>query len=91
MDKEKPFPEKKEFHSKYEIKTNDSIIFEGQAGSRVLEDIAKKKGLSVEGEADYLLLYYRNQRIPSKEMMLEYDFVLDLIEHILYDYSDDYV
>lgn len=91
MDKEKPFPEKKEFHSKYEIKTGDSIIFEGQAGSRVLEDIAGKKGLSVEGEADYLLVYYRNQKIPSKEIMVEYDFVLDLIEHILYDYSDDYV
>ncbi|KAA3640639.1 MAG: hypothetical protein DWQ02_01765 [Bacteroidetes bacterium] len=91
IDKEKPFPEKKEFHGKYEIKTEDSITFEGQVGSRMLEDISQKKGLHVEGDADYLLVYYKNQKIPSKDVMYEYDFVLDLVEHILYDYSDDYV
>lgn len=91
IDKVRPFPEKKEFHSKYEVKTEDSITFEAEVGSRFLEDIARKKGLHLEADADYLLVYYRNNKIPSKEIMVEYDFVLDMIEHILYDYSDDYV
>ena len=91
IDKEKPFPEIKEFHSKYEVKTKDSITFESQVGSRFLEDVSQKKGLSIEADADYLLVYYKNQKIPSKEIMYEYDFLLDVIEHILYDYSDDFV
>ncbi len=91
IDKVRPFPEKKEFHSKYEVKTEDSITFEAEVGSRFLEDIARKKGLYLEADADYLLVYYRHQKIPSKEIMVEYDFVLDMIEHILYDYSDDFV
>jgi hypothetical protein len=91
IDKEKPFPEKKEFHNKYEVKTEDSITFEAQVGSKLLEDFAQKKGLYLEADSDYLLFYFRNNKIPSKEIMVEYDFVLDMIEHILYDYSDDYV
>lgn len=89
--KDKPFPQEKDFHGKYEVDTRDHYVFEGQIGRAALNQIAERKGLHIEGHEDYLLVYFHGRKIPSQEIMQEYDFVLDLVDNILYDYNDDIV
>jgi hypothetical protein len=89
--KEKPYPEIKEFHSKYEVKTLEEEYFENRVSYLALEQIAEKKGLYVEGEGDYLLMYYRSQQVDVRDIIADCDYALDLAENVLHTDSGDYV
>jgi len=88
---EKPYPDQKDFHTKYEVLSMDAKLFEAEMSPRVLEHLMSRKNISVEGEGDYLLVYSTYEITPAKYLMEEYDYVLDLVEIILNDDTNEYV
>ncbi len=90
-DNEKPYPGISEFHSKYEIVSIDADVFEREVSPKALEFLVDRKNISLEGEGDYLLVYSTYELVPGKELMTEYDDVVDLVEIVLKDDSNDYV
>ena len=91
LSKEKPFPKNTQFHSKFEIITDDAFHFESEISETALNFLLDKKNISVEGEGDYLLVYHTYQTTPAKYITTEYDSVLDFVEIILKDDSNQYV
>ena len=91
LNKEKPFPKNAKFHSKFEIITDDASHFESEISEAALNFLLNEKNISVEGEGDYLLVYHTYQTTPAKYITTEYDNILDFVEIILRDDSNQYV
>ena len=89
--KEKPYPNQKDFHAKYEVLSMDAKLFETEMSPKVLEHLMDRKNISIEGEGDYLLVYSTYEVTPAKYLTEEYDYVLDLVEIILKDDTNQYV
>ena len=89
--KEKAYPNQKDFHTKYEVLSMDAKLFEAEMSPKVLEHIMDRNNISIEGEGDYLLIYTTYEVVPAKDLTEEYDYVLDLVEIILKDDSNQYV
>lgn len=89
--KEKPYPNQKDFHAKYEVLSMDAKLFEAEMSPKVLEHLMDRKNFSIEGDGDYLLAYSTYEVVHAKDLIDEYDFVLDLVEIILKDDTNQYV
>jgi len=50
-----------------------------------------KKNMLVEGEGDYLLVYFLYEQIPAREIMEEYDDVLDFVEIVFKEDEGEFV
>ncbi|MEM6966204.1 MAG: hypothetical protein AAF573_15675, partial [Bacteroidota bacterium] len=85
IDNEKPYPEEKDFYTKYELLTPDPNHFEATVSPKLFDLILDRKDISVEGEGDYLLIYCTYQQTPAKAIMEEYDYVLDVVDVVLND------
>ncbi len=89
---EKIFADSIAFHAEYELLSlqNDDLRFE--LNEQALDLIASKKGIRIEGEGEYLLMYHKNKQIPAIELMHEYDFMLELMDCLISGYSgEEYV
>lgn len=91
VDNENPYPEEKNFHAKFEMLTKDSEHFEAEISPKVFDLLIDRKNISVEGEGDYLLIYFSYQQTQAKDIMEEYDYVLDVVDVILNDDTNEYV
>jgi len=82
LTKDKVFPNATDFHNAYEIVTDDSEGLEAELNLQSLDFILDKKDMQVEGDGDYLLVYFLYKQIPAREIMEEYEDVLDFIDVI---------
>ena len=89
--KEKPYPNQKDFHAKYEVESMNAAEFETEMSPKVLDHLMQRKNISVEGEGDYLLVYSTYEVVPAKYLMEEYLYVIDLLEIIFNDNSNEFV
>ena len=51
----------------------------------------KLPNISIEGEGDYLLIYFLGKQIPATELITNYEKAVDLFDIILNDNSDEFV
>ena len=91
ISKEKPFEEETDFHAKFHIETNNKIELEETIGKKLLSQLLSLSNISMEGEEDYLLLYFYGKQIPSPELMTNYENVVDILDLILNDNSNEFV
>ena len=91
VNKEKAFPEEEDFHAKFNIETEHVEDLEACFGNKMLEQLLQFPNISMEGEGDYLLIYFYGKQIPASELMSHYDMALDLFELALNDNSSEFV
>lgn len=91
LSKEKAFPNATEFHINYEIVTDEPLDLETELNSQSLDFIMGKKNMLVEGEGDYLLVYFLHKQIPARDIMEEYEDVLDFIDTIFKSDEGEFV
>jgi len=91
LSKDKAFPNATEFHATYEILTDDPDALETELNLQSLNFILGKKNMLVEGEGDYLLVYFLYEQIPAREIMEEYDDVLDFVEIVFKEDEGEFV
>jgi len=88
---DKPFPDASVFHSKFEVSTADHNEFEDELNSSFLNFLIDKKDFTAEGDGDTLLLYQENKLTKAEYIFEEYEDILDMIDGILNDDTDEYV
>jgi len=88
---DKPFPEESKFHSKFNISTNDHTDFEEELNTSFLNFLLEKQNLTAEGERNTLLLYQENQLTNAEYLVDDYEDLLEMIDGILNDDTDEYV
>jgi len=91
LSKEKAFPNATDFHAAYEIVTEDSEALEIELNLQSLNFILDKKDMLVEGDGDYLLVYFLYKQIPAREIMEEYEDVLDFVEVVFKNDEGEFV
>jgi hypothetical protein len=91
LSKEKAFPNATDFHTAYEIVTEDSEALEIELNLQSLNFILDKKDMLVEGDGDYLLVYFLYKQIPARGIMEEYEDVLDFVEVVFKNDEGDFV
>jgi hypothetical protein len=91
LSKEKAFPNATDFHTAYEIVTEDSEALEIELNLQSLNFILDKKDMLVEGDGDYLLVYFLYKQIPAREIMEEYEDVLDFVEVVFKNDEGEFV
>lgn len=91
LSKDKVFPNAAEFHTSYEIDTNEPDALESELNLQSLNFILDKKNMFVEGDGDYLLVYFLYNQIPAREIMEEYEDVLDFIDVIFKNDEGEFV
>ena len=89
--KEKPFPEEQDFHSKFNIETSNKSEIEETIGQKLLQHLLSIPNISMEGEGDYLLIYFLGKQIPAPDLMSNYENVVDILDLILNDNSSEFV
>jgi len=87
----KILPQVVPFHSKYQIEAMDEESTDYELNESFLDMISTRKGIRVEGEGNYLLVYRKNKQISANEILLEYEFAIGLVESLIYDKSNEYV
>ena len=91
VNKEKPFSEEIDFHAKYIIETKNNTELENALGKKLLTQLLSLPNISMEGEGDYLLLYFYGKQIPAPELMDNYDKAIEILDLILNDNSNEFV
>lgn len=91
LSKDKTFPRATDFHASYEIVTEDSDGLEAELNLQSLDFILDKKDMHVEGHGKYLLVYFLYKQIPAREIMEEYEDVLDFIDVIFKNDEAEFV
>jgi hypothetical protein len=91
LSKEKAFPNATDFHTAYEIVTEDSEALEIELNLQSLNFILDKKDMLVEGDGDYLLVYFLYKQIPARGIMEEYEDVLDFVEVVFKNDEGEFV
>jgi len=91
VNKEKAFPKEENFHAKFNIETENVEDLEATFGNKMLEKLLQVPTISMEGEGDYLLIYFYSKQIPAPELMTNYDLALDLFDLALNDNSSEFV
>ena len=89
--KEKVFPDKIDFHTKFNIETSSKKELEEAIGKKLIQHLPLFPNISLEGEGDYLLIYFLGKQIPTPELMDNYDNVIDMLDMILNDNSNEFV
>ena len=80
---QKQYEELASFNSFYEIIAGNPRNVTHQLNETFLDAISTQKKIRVEGDGNYLLVYFKNKQIPIRELMDIYDFALDLQELLL--------
>lgn len=91
LTKDKTFPNATEFHEAYEIVTDEPDILETELNTSSLDFILDKPGMFVEGDGEYLLVYFLYKQIPAREILDEYEDVLDFIDVIFKNDEGEFV
>jgi len=91
MEKEIPYSDNSDFHGKFSIETPDSKTFEQAIDLNLLNELIKSPEISIEGEGDYLLVYFSGKQIPAKELIDFYENAIDLLEIIINNNSNEFV
>ena len=91
LGKDKTFPQATDFHTTYEIVTDDPEGLEVELNLQSLDFILDKKDMLVEGDGDYLLVYFLHNQIPAREILEEYEDVLDFIEVVFKSDEGEFV
>jgi len=91
VNKEKPFLEETDFHAKFHIETTNNSELETAVGKKLLSQLLSLSNISIEGEDDYLLLYFHGKQIPTPDLMTNYENVVDILDLILNDNSNEFV
>jgi len=89
--KEKPFPEEEIFHSKFNIETIHKLEIEEIIGPKLRQHLSSFPNISIEGEGDYLLIYFLGKQIPSPDLITNYENVIDILDLFLNDNSSEFV
>ncbi len=84
-----PHPELLGFHSYYEILGDDMEDIRESLTEEFMDLISTKTRIRCEGEGRYLLLYYRDRKIPAKHIMPEYDFLLQAADALTEDIAEE--
>ena len=91
LSKDKAFPNATDFHTTYEIVTEDPEGLEAELNLQSLNFILDKKDMLVEGDGDYLLVYFLYKQIPAREIMEEYEDVLDFVDVVFKNDEGEFV
>ncbi|MFK7772834.1 MAG: hypothetical protein AB8F94_11865 [Saprospiraceae bacterium] len=91
LSKDKTFPDATEFHASYEIVTEDPDRLEAELNLQSLNFILDKKNMFVEGDGDYLLVYFLYEQIPAREIMEEYEDALDFVDIVFKNDEGEFV
>jgi hypothetical protein len=91
LSKVRAFPNATDFHATYEIATEDPDNLEVELNLQSLNFILDKKDMLVEGDGDYLLVYFLYKQIPTREIMEEYEDVLDFMEVVFKSDEGEFV
>ena len=91
LSKDKTFPRATDFHASYEIVTNDPDGLEAELNLQSLDFILNKKSMFVEGHGKYMLVYFLYKQIPAREIMEEYENVLDFVDVIFKNDEGEFV
>ena len=91
LSKDKAFPDATDFHTTYEIVTEDPEALEAELNLQSLNFILDKKDMLVEGDGDYLLVYFLYKQIPAREIMEEYEDVLDFVDVVFKNDEGEFV
>ncbi|MFK8007753.1 MAG: hypothetical protein AB8H03_15350 [Saprospiraceae bacterium] len=91
LSKDKVFPDATEFHTTYEIVTDTPEELETELNLQSLDFILDKKNMFVEGDGDYLLVYFLYSQIPAREIMEEYEDVLEFVDVIFKNDEGEFV
>lgn len=91
LNKDKVFSNATDFHATYEIVTEDPEGLETELNLQSLDFILDKKNMLVEGDGDYLLVYFLYKQISAREIMEEYEDVLDFIEVVFKNDEGEFV
>ena len=88
---DKPYKDDADFHSSYEIFTEHPKAFEEALNPNFLDYLLEQKKISAEGEGDLLILYHNNHLVPPHQMLKDYHHLLQLVDDLLHDDTDEYV
>ena len=91
LSKDKAFPNATDFHTTYEIVTEDPEGLEIELNLQSLNFILDKKDMHVEGDGDYLLVYFLYKQIPARDIMEEYEDVLDFVDVVFKNDDAEFV
>lgn len=86
------FKELKTFHRKYKIEAANIEHLTYELNEEFLELLAEQQQLWVEANGNFILFYFKNKEVATDQLMDNYEYVLDLLDVLLYGHSkEEYV
>jgi len=83
------FKELKTFHNKYQINAAQVENLTYELNEEFLELLAEQQRVWVEASGNYILFYFKNKEIPTAQIVDNYEYVLDLLDALLYGHSNE--
>lgn len=86
------FKEQKAFHQKYRITAPhvENLVYE--LNEDFLDLLSRQQQIWVEADSNFILFYFKNKALPANRLMEEYEYILDLLDSLLYGHSkEEYV
>ncbi|MEM1124762.1 MAG: hypothetical protein AAGJ18_30270 [Bacteroidota bacterium] len=79
----------KNFHRKYQIASPDVTHLVYELNEDFLELLANQQQIWVELNGNFILFYTKHKLIPIPSLMDQYEYVLDLLDCLLYGHSNE--
>lgn len=85
------FDDLSEFNDKYAINSNSSEHLSFQLNKSSLVTLLDQNKIYLEGEGDFLIFYFKGKALDISTLNKTYNFVIEFVDRLLYDDTDDYV
>ena len=85
------YEELEEFNKKFAINAEQTESMSWLLNRSALEAMVDQKKLYVEGVGDYLIFYIKGKALEVLDLERMYSFVLEFVDRLLFDDSDDFV
>lgn len=86
-----PYPDFPAFHKKYQVETEDPLLFEETISPAFMEYYFQTGQHSLEGEGNFLLFFQKNRLQPAKHIPEAYQTCLELIHSLHRREDEEYV
>ncbi len=66
------------FNENFVIETNDERWVQDNLDEEIIDLVLSRPKITIEGDRNYLLVYYKNKKIKIDQLIKEYEFALDI-------------
>lgn len=80
-----------QFNKHYEIEASDPDTTNMELPDSVLTLLGERKGYSLEGEGQYLVLYRKSKQMPANEILAARELAIVIADAVMFDREKDFV